>query len=229
LKQIELIFAAVFGLVAIVEAGPTAAPPEMKSSPETSLEGSGGRVFMELDEALKLAFPKLEVKRSTRFLSKAQKARVKTLGGSPIVSGIIYPYEAWRKDPKTGEKVLVGTAYFETHRVRSLRETVMFVVSPEGKILRTEVLAFYEPLDYMPNKRFYAQFKGQVLDDELRVSRGIKTVTGCTLSVNASTKSARRILAIHKVLGEPAPPPKEKGGVKGSKDDSQTSTPPSPR
>jgi electron transport complex protein RnfG len=227
LKQIELIFAAVFGLVAIVEAGPITVLPEMNSSPEPSLEESGGRVFMELDEALKLAFPKLEVKRSTRFLSKAQKARVKTLGGSPIVSGIIYPYEAWREDPKTGVKVLVGTAYFETHRVRSLRETMMFVVSPEGKILRAEVLAFYEPVDYMPNKRFYAQFKGKVLNDELRVSRGIKTVTGCTLSVNASAKSARRILAIHKVLGEPVPP-KKKAADKGAKDDSQTSTPPSP-
>ena len=227
MKRIELIFAAVFGLVASVEAGPLTALLETKSSPDPSLEESGGRVFMKLDEALKLAFPKLEVKRSTRFLSKAQKARVKTLGGSPVVSGIIYPYEAWRKDPKTGEKVLVGTAYFETHRVRSLRETVMLVVSPEGKVLRSEVLAFYEPLDYMPNERFYAQFKGKVLGDELRVSRGIKTVTGCTLSVNASVKSTRRILAIHKVLGGPAPP-KEKEGAKGSKDDSQTSTTPSP-
>ena len=228
MKKIELIFAAVFGLAASVGAGPSKALSEMKSSPEPSEEGSGGRVFMELDEALKLAFPKLEVKRSTKFLSKAQKERVKKLGGSALVSGIIYPYEAWQKDPKTGKKTLVGTAYFETHRVRSLKETMMFVVSPEGKIVRAEVLAFYEPQDYMPNKRYYAQFKGQALDDELRVGRGIKTITGCTLTVNASIKSARRILAIHKVLGEPAPP-KEKGGVKDKKDDSQTSTPPSPK
>ena len=172
---------------------------------------------MKLDEALELAFPKLEVKRSTEFLSKEQKARVKKLAGSPVVSGIIYPYEATKKDPKTGEEVLVGTAYFETHRVRSMRETMMFVVSPEGKIVRAEILAFYEPTDYMPNKRFYAQFKGQMLDDDLRVNRGIKTITGCTLSVNASTKAARRILAIHKVLGEPEPSPEE-GDAKGSKE-----------
>ena len=228
MKKLELIFAAVLGLVASVGARPISALPEMKSSPEPSKGGSGGQVFMELDEALKLAFPKLEVERSTKFLSKAQKARVEKLGGADLVSGIVYPYEAWRKDPKTGKKTLVGTAYFETHRVRSLKETMMFVVSPEGKIVRAEVLAFYEPQDYMPNKRYYAQFKGKVLDKELRVGRGIKTITGCTLTVNASVKSARRILAIHKVLGEPAPP-KKKGGVKDKKDDSQTSTPPSPK
>ncbi len=34
---------------------------------------------MTLDEALKLAFSKLKVKRSTEFLSKEQKARVKKL------------------------------------------------------------------------------------------------------------------------------------------------------
>ncbi len=94
---------------------------------------------------------------------------------------------------------------------------MMFVVSPEGKIVRAEVLAFYEPTDYMPNKRFYAQFKGKILNDELRTNRGIKTITGCTLSVNASTKAARRILAIHKVLGEPAPAPDE-GDARGSKE-----------
>ena len=142
---------------------------------------------MELDEALKLSFTKIEVERSTKFLSKAQKARVEKLSGADLVSGIIYPYEAWRKDTKTGKKTLVGTAYFETPRVRSLKETMMFVVSPEGKIVRAEVLAFYEPQDYMPNKRYYAQFKDKVLDDELRVGRGIKTITGCTLTAVSYT------------------------------------------
>ena len=60
-------------------------------------------------------------------------------------------------------------------------------------------------------------FKGQILNDELRPNRGIKTVTGCTLTVNASTRAARRILAIHQVLGEPAPDPEE-GDAKGSKE-----------
>jgi len=216
-KRLKLILSAALGLAVVTEAGQTQAPPESFAPSAPSPEGSGGKVFMELDEALELAFPKLEVERSTEFLSKQQKERVKKLAGSPVVSGIIYPYEATKRDPKTGEEVLVGTAYFETHRVRSMRETMMFVVSPEGKITRAEVLAFYEPTDYMPNKRFYAQFKGQVLNDDLRPNRGIKTVTGCTLSVNASTKAARRILAIHKVLGEPASYP-EKGDAKGSEE-----------
>ena len=209
--------AAALGLAAIAGAGqaPVSALAFIPLAP--SLEGSSGQVFLTLDEALELAFPKLEVERSTEYLSKEQKARVKKLSGYPVVSGIVYPYTATKVDPKTKEEVLVGTAYFETHRVRSLKETMMFVVSPDGKIVRAEVLAFYEPSDYMPNERYYAQFKGQILNDELRPNRGIKTVTGCTLTVNASTRAARRILAIHQVLGEPAPDPEE-GDAKGSKE-----------
>ena len=182
-----------------------------------SLERASGQVLLTLDEALELAFPKLEVERSTEYLSKKQAERVKKLSGYPTVSRIIYPYRATKVDPKTREEVLVGTAYFETHRVRSLKETMMYVVSPDGVLVRAEVLAFYEPTDYMPNERFYAQFKGKILNDDLRPNRGIKTVTGCTLTVNASTSAARRILAIHQILGEPKPEPEE-GDAKGSQE-----------
>lgn len=208
--------AAVLGLAAIAGAGSLAVPSPAHPLEGISGGGSKGRVFLALDEALELAFPKLEVRRSTVFLGKKQRARIEKLAGAPLVSGIIYPYTAVKRDPKTGREVVVGTAYFETHRVRSLRETTMIVVSPDGKIQRLEVLAFHEPLDYMPNSRFYAQFLGRELNDELRTKRGIKTVTGCTLTVNATTKAARRILAIHKVLGEPASPHDE-AGAKRSK------------
>ena len=208
--------AAVLGLAAIAMAGPLAAPPSAILLERAPGGGSKGKVFLNLDEALKLAFPKLEVRRSTAFLDKKQRAQIEKLAGAPLVSGIIYPYRAYERDPKTGKDVVVGTAYFETHRVRSLRETMMIVVSPDGQIQRAEILAFHEPLDYMPNRRFYAQFLGRGLDDGLRTKRGIKAVTGCTLTVNATTKAVRRILAIHQVLGEPAPP-HAKSGAERSK------------
>ena len=202
---------AVLGLTAIVGADPQAGAL-LVGSERTS--ESKGRVFLTLEEALKAAFPGCEVERSTVFLGKEQKKRVQALSGVPLVSGIIYPYTATKRDPKTGERVVVGTAYFETHRVRSLRETMMFVVSPEGKIQRAEVLAFYEPHDYLPNARFYAQFHGHRLDAQLSLKRGIRSVTGCSLSAQAATNAARRILAIHQVVHER---PLPKGAMQDSK------------
>jgi len=197
----------VLGFAAVVGAGPRETASMSFEGPERASE-SKGRVFLTLEEALEAAFPGCEVERSTVFLSKKQKKRAQKLSGVPLVSGIIYPYTATKRDPKTGEPVIVGTAYFETHRVRSLRETMMFVVSDEGKIQRAEVLAFYEPLDYLPNARFYAQFHGRKLDEELSLKRGIRSVTGCSLSARAATNAARRILSIHQVV-HAGPPPKE--------------------
>ena len=151
---------------------------------------------MTVDEALELAFPGCEVERTTVYLKKQHKRRIAKLSGEKWTKGVVFPYVA-TKDGK-----LVGTAYFDVHRVRTVRETVMIVIDTEQKIRRIEVLAFAEPKDYLPRARWYAQFVGRKLDDRLRLKRAIKGVTGATLTARATTGAARRILALHKVLGE---------------------------
>ncbi|MFT4541916.1 MAG: hypothetical protein ACI841_000191 [Planctomycetota bacterium] len=163
---------------------------------------AGGKVFMKVDQALKLAFPDCKVERGTLVLSKEQQARVKKLGGSESGSRIVHPYVA-TKDGK-----LVGTAYFDTHRVRTMRETLMVVVTPDGKVARTEMLAFGEPLDYLPSARWYAQFLSKELNADLQIKRKIKGIAGATLSAKAATACVRRALAIHKVSAEKKPKPK---------------------
>jgi hypothetical protein len=93
-----------------------------------------------------------------------------------------------------------GTAYFDTHLVRTQAETLMVVVLPGGAIGRIEVLSFSEPEEYLPRERWYAQFSGRVLDDELAMRRGIRAVSGATLTARATTEAARRVLAIHHAL-----------------------------
>ena len=155
------------------------------------------QVYLTVEEALELAFPKAKVERTTVYLTKAQRKRVSELAGTDLESSIAYPYVA--RDAK-GQ--YLGTAYFETHRVRSLDETVMAVVNPRGRVARVELLAFGEPPDYVPRESWYAQFKGHGLDEDLNLNRGIRNVTGATLTARATTRSARRLLALHQVLGE---------------------------
>lgn len=159
---------------------------------------AAAKVFMTRDEALALAFPKAEIDRHTVFLTKAQEEAVEKLCGGALTAPIVYPYEA-RLEGK-----LMGYAYFDTHKVRTLRETLMVVVGPDHSIRRVEVLAFAEPQDYVPRASWYEQFQGRKLDDSLALKRGIKGVTGATLTAVATTKSARRVLAIHQVLHEPS-------------------------
>ena len=118
------------------------APAFASSSPPASSSGTGaGRIFLTVDEALTLAFPECDIERTTVYLTTAQRKRVEELAGTPLSSGIVHPYVATRKGQ------LVGTAFVDVHKVRTLRESLFVVVSPQGRVQRLEVLAFAEVPD----------------------------------------------------------------------------------
>ena len=81
----------------------------------------------------------------------------------------------------------------------------MVVVAPDSTLRRVEVLAFGEPLDYIPADVFYAQYRGKRLDEKLHLKRGVRNVTGATLTAQATTDAARRTLALHALVYGPAP------------------------
>lgn len=164
--------------------------------------GGAGRVFLTVDEALALAFPECSIERATEVLSEAEEARVERLAGGELDGRLVRPYRA-RKDG-----LLVGTAYFDAHKVRTKNEVLMLVVTPAERLARVEVLSFAEPPEYLPRASFYAQFAALRLDERLDLGRDVRGVAGATLSAEAATRAARRTLALHRVLAErPAPPP----------------------
>jgi hypothetical protein len=161
------------------------------------------KVFLTQEEALRLAFPGAAVAHRTAFLTPAQQKEARKLSGDQdLPAALVNLYVA----VKDGHEV--GTAYFDTHLVRTMPETIMVVVDPSDAIARIEVLSFSEPEEYLPRPRFYEQFAGKPLTDELSTKRGIHPVTGATLTVRATTDAARRVLALHRIVHEsPAPTP----------------------
>jgi len=158
--------------------------------------GGGGKVFLTVDEALALAFPECTLERATEVLSEKEQQRFEKLAGFELENRIVRPYVA----RKAGE--LVGTAYFDAHKVRTKNEVLMLVVTPSERLARVEVLSFAEPPEYLPRAAFYAQFQGQRLDERLDLGRGVRGVAGATLSAEATTRAARRTLALHRLLAE---------------------------
>jgi Na+-translocating ferredoxin:NAD+ oxidoreductase subunit G len=145
------------------------------------------------DEALALAFPGAALARREYVLTPAQEAQVKALAErEPQPRGVAF--EA-RRDGR-----LLGVGFFETHRVRTQPETVLVAVSAEGKILRVEVVAFKEPMEYLARPAWIRQFDQKALDPSLALGRGIKPLSGSTLTATALTDAARRALALHQVL-----------------------------
>lgn len=152
-------------------------------------------VLVTVEEALALAFEEAETTRETLFLTEEQISGVAEAGGGELSGAMVTRFVA-SIDGHT-----VGYAYLDTHRVRTLPETLMVVLEPDGRVRRVEVVAFREPLEYIPRDAWYGQFEGERLSDELALKRDIRPVTGATLTAQATTEAVRRILAIHAVVG----------------------------
>lgn len=156
------------------------------------------KLFMSQPKALALAFGGAPVERQAHFLTPQQIERARALAGTGVrIEGALVT-----RYPGRRESQLLGTAYFDTHRVRTLEETLMILVAPDGSVARVEVLTFREPTEYLPKRVWYDQFGRRRLDRDLAVSRGIHGVTGATLSARAATEAVRRTLAIHRALEE---------------------------
>ncbi len=162
-------------------------------------------VFLSVDEALGLAFPGCRIDHRTVYLTRDELARARELAEGPVPSALVHPYVA-TCGGRPG-----GIAYFDTHRVRTLPETLMVVVSPDGAVARLEVLAFQEPPDYKPRGAWYAQFLHRKLGSELELKRGIRPVTGATLTARATTAAVRRVLALDRVIRERSASPGSTG------------------
>ncbi len=157
---------------------------------------SEAEVFYSKTDALKLAFPEaLRVETRALFLSEDQARRIADLAHAPLNSRLVTVYIG----RKAGGEV-EGYAFLEQHLIRTKPETLMVVVDPKGKVGAVYVLAFFEPPEYLPPKRWIKQFIGRGLSSELQIGREIQGITGATLSTRAILKAVRRALAVHKVM-----------------------------
>lgn len=153
------------------------------------------RLLLTQKQALALAFPPgSAVERKTAYLSEEQVRTAQKLGNVKI-EGLIWTYYVG-----VSSRGVNGYAYFDTHLVRTMPETVMVVVEPDGRARFVELLSFLEPPDYEPGARWLGQFAGRRLDEELMVRRGIRNITGASLTSQSLSDSVRRVLAVDSVL-----------------------------
>ena len=153
------------------------------------------KVFYAKEEALRAAFPEAEViDKHTFFLTDEQKKQAENLARARLESKLVTVYSG-----KRGQRLL-GYAMIDVHTVRTLPEAVMVVLSPEGLVTSTLILAFYEPQEYRPNERWLKQFDQRTLTPDLRVGGGLAGITGATLTARGVTEAVRKALAVYQVL-----------------------------
>ncbi|OGU63159.1 MAG: hypothetical protein A3C56_06520 [Ignavibacteria bacterium RIFCSPHIGHO2_02_FULL_56_12] len=155
------------------------------------------QVKMTKEEALETYFPAAQIERATAFLTDDQVHEIQQRSRSRVESHVLTYYMA-RKDGR-----FVGTAFFETQTVRTMPATYMVIVDPDTTIRAVEVMAFFEPEDYLPQSKWLGQFAAKGPADDLWLKRGIQNISGASLTAQALTEGVRRLLASYQIVVAP--------------------------
>lgn len=155
---------------------------------------ASAKLYSTLDDALKTAFPGSATEKKNLYLTEEEKVRIESLAKLKLDSRLFVYYTG-----RDGGKI-TGYAAVSSNVVRTKQAVTMTVLNLDKTLRSVEVLAFYEPEEYLPRAAWFRQFAGQTLSDRLRPGRDIHAVTGATLSVNSFTGEARKVLAVFEVM-----------------------------
>ncbi len=152
-------------------------------------------VLHSRDEALALAFPQnTEIRPLDFYLTPEQRSDIEQRARVKLDSNLITVYAGF-KDGK-----LTGYAILDTHVVRTLPETLLIVLDPEGQVRATHLLAFYEPPEYAPPEHWLKQFTGANPQRRLEPGQTVDAIAGSTLTARAVGNAVARAVAIYSVL-----------------------------
>jgi electron transport complex protein RnfG len=146
------------------------------------------------EKALEAVYPGAAIRAEQIFLTPAQQKQVLTRSDADV------PTVHYARYVATRDGKVVGYAYIDTHVVRTKRESLLISLDAAGRVLRVDVTAFLEPLEYRASEAWLRQYRDKALDDDLAVNRAIRPIAGATLTARATNDAVRRVLAIDQVL-----------------------------
>ena len=150
-----------------------------------------------LDQALARAFPGARFDKTTLALSAADVKAVETRARARCEPRLVTAYVAWRGD------TLAGAAWTDRRVIRTREAVLLLAVAPDTSLSRVDVIAFFEPPEYLPPARWLGLFRGRGSHEPLTPGRTVPDLAGATLSSRAVNESARLALAWYEVLLAP--------------------------
>lgn len=96
---------------------------------------------------------------------------------------------------KNGSQTL-GYGVLLNKKVRTKTAIALYLIGMDSKIKSIEIVAFNEPLEYLPSATWLNVFDQKSSENTLKLNQDIPTTTGATLSARAITDGARTALAL---------------------------------
>jgi hypothetical protein len=128
------------------------------------------------------------------ILSDAQLSELSKLSMQKIDSKLHRIYLA-----KNGEKT-VGYGVLMNQKVRTKTAIALYLIGLDKKIKSIEIVAFNEPMEYLPSATWLNVFDNKSSANTLKLNQDIPTTTGATLSARAITDGARAALALLEIV-----------------------------
>lgn len=125
------------------------------------------------------------------LLTNAKVEKIEQDAKVKLDEKIIRIFKASKNGKTLGFGVLVN------RKVRSKNAVVLYMISANSLLKSIEIIAFNEPMEYIPSKNWMLQFENVKTDKMLRVAKEIPTITGATMSARSIVDGSRIAFALY--------------------------------
>lgn len=158
---------------------------------QSSVAGSKASV----DDVIKSSFTGVNtIEPKQIILTKKQFSQVQSRAKAAVRTKVYRYYDIKSKTQRLGYAVLIS------RKVRAKKATVLYAFDDSGRLKFTEIMAFGEPPEYIPNTTWMGQLQDQNASAILTVGKDIPTISGATLSARSITEGARVARALYEIV-----------------------------
>lgn len=149
-------------------------------------QSASAKANAKVEEAVQSSFEGVSsIDAKSLVLSKAAYKKVQVQAKAPVRTKVYRYYEI-----KSGGRT-IGYGILISRKVRTKMATVLYAFTPSGTLRFTEIMAFGEPPEFLPNQTWMGQFKSKNVSAPLTMGKDIPTISGATLSARNITDGAR--------------------------------------
>lgn len=156
---------------------------------------ANANVLLAKEEALALAFSTgVEVLERSVVLTADQRDKIEGLAQTKLSSALFHYYEG----RVNGE--VAGYAVIDARVMRTNQAVFMVVLSKDLVVQKVVMLAFNEPMEYMPAEAWFRYLEGNKSFSDLIPGQGLPAIAGSTLSVTGISDGVRAVKASFDVV-----------------------------
>ncbi len=152
------------------------------------------KINVTVKEVCETSFRNVDkIEHKTLFLTTSQYDKIRRKAKAKINTKIYRYYNILSKGKRVGIGVLI------TRKMRTKKATVLYAFDMNNNLRFTEIMAFGEPPEFIPNSTWMGQFQNKKPTKKFMIGKDIPTISGSTLSARSITQGARIARAIYEI------------------------------